>query len=106
MIVAPVAASAHSVRHHIYDMGRSLVRIVTSPLEGAVIQGPKNIRKTWEYEVWGREETEKRGQLRYRLFALWRVPGDEMKGIIDGVVKSVDSAGVFLKEFLSIIFSD
>ncbi|MDP3921041.1 MAG: hypothetical protein Q8R76_09600 [Candidatus Omnitrophota bacterium] len=54
----------------------------------------------------GREEESKRGQWKYRLFALWRAPGDQLKGMIDGVVESAESGGNMLKEFLSIFFSD
>ncbi|MDP3921042.1 MAG: hypothetical protein Q8R76_09605 [Candidatus Omnitrophota bacterium] len=47
------SAYALSARHHLYNMGRSLVRVVAAPLEGVVVKGPKNIAHTYEYEVWG-----------------------------------------------------
>ena len=97
---------AHSVRHHLIDMGKNLIEAAGSPLYGTFIQGPKNIKEAYNYEVWGREKEEKRGQLKYKLFSLWRAPGEEAKGIIDGIVESVKASGNFLKEFLSIFFSD
>ncbi len=97
---------ALSARHHLYNMGRELVEVVRQPLHGLLIQGPANVRQTFRYEVYGRENPEERGQFRYVLFALWRAPGDQLKGMIDGVVGSVEAAGNFTKEFLSISFSD
>lgn len=99
-------AYALSVRHHIYNMGRELVKVVTSPVEGVLIEGPKRIKATYQYEVHGREQPEARGLPQNYLFAFWRAPGEEMKAVIDGVVGSVQAAGNFTKEFLSIFFSD
>lgn len=99
-------ASAHSIRHHLIDMGKSLVRLTFSPLYGLCIKGPKNIKAAYEYEVYGSEKPEERGLLRKKLFALWRSPGEEAKGIIDGLVDSAVASGQFLKGFLSIFFSD
>ena len=97
---------AHSIRHHLIDMGKNLVKLAFSPLYGIFIKGPRNIKEAYDYEVYGSEKPEKRGLLRKRLFALWRSPGEEAKGIIDGLVESVKAGGQFLKEFLSIFFSD
>ncbi len=99
-------ADAHSIRHHLIDMGKCLIRLTLSPLYGAFIQGPRNIKEAYEYEVYGNERSEKRGLLRKKLFALWRSPGEEAKAIIDGLVDSVKAGGRFTKEFLSIFFSD
>ena len=99
-------AYAHSVRHHLIDTGKNFTDALCSPLYGIFIQGPKNIKDAYQYEVWGREKEEERGLLRYRLFAIWRAPGEEMKGIIDGLVGSITSLGKSGKEFLSIFFSD
>ena len=99
-------ARAHSIRHHLIDMGKNLVRLTISPIYGTFIKGPKNIKEAYNYEVYGSEKPEKRGILRKKLFALWRSPGEEAKGIIDGVVDSVKATGEFLKEFISIFFSD
>ena len=99
-------AHGHSIRHHLIDMGKNLVKFTLSPLYGAFIKGPKNIKEAYEYEVYGSEDPEKRGLLRKKLFAIWRSPGEEMKGLIDGLVDSAIAGGQFLKEFLSIFFSD
>jgi len=87
-------------------MGKNLVKLTFSPLYGMFIKGPKNIKEAYEYEVYGGEDPEKKGLLRKKLFALWRSPGEETKGLIDGLVDSVKAGGDFLKEFLSIFFSD
>jgi len=99
-------AYAHSIRHHIIDMGKSLVKLAFSPLHGTFIQGPKNIKKAYAYEVYGSENPEKRGLLRKKLFAVWRSPGEEMKGIIDSLVDGIRAGGDFLKDLISIFFSD
>ncbi|MFH1339400.1 MAG: hypothetical protein ABIH40_06130 [Candidatus Omnitrophota bacterium] len=99
-------AEAHSVRHHLINMGKSLVRLTFSPLYGVFVKGPKNIKEAYEYEVYGSEKPEEKGLLRKKLFAFWRSPGEEAKGAIDGLVDSVDAGGRFMKEFLSIFFSD
>jgi hypothetical protein len=99
-------AYAYSIRHHLINMGKNLVEIATSPLYGTFVKGPRNIKQAYQYEVWGREKPEKRGLLRYKFFALWRAPGEEVKGIIDGLIGSIQACGCFLKEFISIFFSD
>jgi len=96
----------YSIRHHLINMGKNLATSVTSPFYGIFIKGPRNIKEAYEYEVWGREKSEKRGLLKYKLFTLRRAPGEEIKGLIDGVVISVKSTGLFLKELVSIFFSD
>ncbi|MFH1578124.1 MAG: hypothetical protein ABIC18_03525 [Candidatus Omnitrophota bacterium] len=97
---------AYSVRHHLINMGKSLVELTFSPLYGAFVKGPKNIKEAYEYEVYGSEKPEKQGLLRKKLFAFWRAPGEETKGLIDGIIGSTKAGGRFLKEFLSIFFSD
>jgi len=97
---------AYSARHHLIRTGKGLAGIIVEPLKGIFIQGPQNIKKAYQYEVWEREDPEKRGQNRYRLFALWRAPGEEIKGAVDGLVRGVSSAGDAVKNLLSIIFSD
>ncbi len=99
-------AYSSSTRHHLINMGKNLTKCIFSPLYGIFIQGPKNIKEAYQYEVWEREKPEKRGQLRYKLFSLWRAPGEETKGIIDGLVDSTKAGGQVLKEFISIFFSD
>lgn len=99
-------AYAHSTRQHLIDMGRDLIETAFSPLYGAFVKGPHNIKEEYSYEVWGREKPEDRGLLRYKIFALWRAPGELMKGVIDGVVGSAKSGGEFFKEFISIFFGD
>ena len=106
ILVLGKQAHGHSIRHHLIDMGKNLVQFTFSPLYGVFIKGPKNIKEAYEYEVYGSENPEKRGLLRKKLFAIWRSPGEEMKGLIDGLVDSAKAAGQFLKEFLSIFFSD
>ena len=105
-IITPYKVYSYSVRHHLINMGKDVVKVVSSPLYGMFIKGPKNIKKAYQDEVWGREKKEKRGLLRYKLFVIWRMPGEEIKGIIDGVVESVDAGVHFLKEAISIFFSD
>lgn len=99
-------AEAYSMRHHLINMTRNIIRAGFSPLYGAFIKGPQNIKKAYTYEVWEKEKPEKRGLWRYRFFAFWRTPGEMTKGIIDGLVESIEATGEFLKEFLSIFFSD
>jgi hypothetical protein len=104
LITSPV--EAHSIRHHLIDMGKNLVILSASPLYGLFIKGPRNIKEAYRYEVYGSENPQKQGLLRKKAFALWRSPGEEAKGIIDGLVDSLKAGGQFLKEFLSIFFSD
>lgn len=97
---------AYTTEHHLVNMGRNLLNVVFSPLKGAFIQGPQEIKKMYKYEVYEREKPEKRGLLRYKIFALWSAPAVELKAIIDGLVNSAAAGGKFFKEFLSIPFSD
>jgi hypothetical protein len=99
-------ASAHSARHHLINMGKSLFKLTLAPLYGVFVKGPQNIKEAYDYELYGSDKPEKRGLLRKKLFALWRSPGEETKGVIDGLVDGVNAGGQFLKEFLSIFFSD
>lgn len=99
-------AYAYSIRQHLINMGRNLMEVTFSPLYGMFFKGPHNVKEAYNYEVWGREKPEKNGLFRYKLFALWRAPAEETKGIIDGLVDSVKAGGQFSKELLSIFFSD
>ncbi len=97
---------AYSIRNHLINMSKNLVETIGAPLYGLFVEGPKRIKQAYKYEVYEREKPEKRNQTKYKLFGLWRAPGEEAKAIIDGSVDSVKSAGNFLKEFISIFFSD
>jgi hypothetical protein len=87
-------------------MGRDLLNVIASPVKAAFKEGPKDVRTMYQHEVYEREKPEKRGLIRYKLFALFRAPAVELKAIIDGAVTSVSHVGSFCKEFLSIPFSD
>ncbi|MBN1913475.1 MAG: hypothetical protein JW788_03650 [Candidatus Omnitrophica bacterium] len=100
------SAFCRSTPHHIYNISRRLVETVGAPFYGAFVAGPKNIKKTWHEEVWEQEKPEKRGKFKYKAAAVMRSPGEEAKGIIDGVTSSVSSFGSALKEFVSIFFGD
>ncbi|HIE43547.1 MAG TPA: hypothetical protein EYP78_01960 [Candidatus Omnitrophica bacterium] len=95
-----------SARHHLINMGKSLIEMGTSPLYEVFIRFPQRIKEVYEYEVWGREKPEKRGYLRYKIFFLWRIPGELLKAVIEGAVGMVNAGGKFLKEAVSIFFSD
>jgi len=102
----PKVSYALSTRGHIIEAGKSVTDAVVAPLKGLFYVGPKHIRDAYQYEVYGREKEEKRGLLRYKLFALWRAPGEEAKAVIDGCVESVESLGAATKNIISIFFSD
>ena len=97
---------AKSVRGHIIGAGAELTNVVVAPIKGIVYTGPKNIQKAYDYEVHGREKAEKRGLFRYKMFAVWRAPGEELKATIDGCVEAVSSCGAAVNEIISAIFSD
>ena len=80
--------------------------MAVSPVKGVLVTGPCNVKEAYVYEVYEREEVEDRGQLKYKLFGIWRAPGEELKGIINGVVEGLGYGGEALKEFASIIWSD
>jgi hypothetical protein len=88
------------------DTGKNLARLAISPLKGAFVIGPKYVKDAYQYEVYGLEKPEKRGRLRNKLFAIYRAPAEETKGIIDGLVDGVKAGGRALKEFISIFFGD
>jgi hypothetical protein len=106
MLLYPSTSCAMSARGHMIESARSLTNVIIAPLKGIFYAGPLRIRDAYQYEVYGREKEEKRGLLRYKLFAMWRAPGEEMKATIDGVVESVESLGSVTKNLLSIFFSD
>lgn len=95
-----------STPHHIYNMSRRLVEAAGGPLYGIFVAGPRNVKIAYIAEVREQEKPEKRGKLRYKVFGIWRAPGEEIKGVIDGITHSVSSAGRFCKEFISIFFGD
>ncbi|MCM8789560.1 MAG: hypothetical protein NC916_00855 [Candidatus Omnitrophica bacterium] len=99
-------AYSRSVPHHVYNISRRLVATAGAPFYGILVDGPRNIKKVWHEEVWGQEKPENRGKLKYRVAAIWRAPGEEMKGIIDGITYSVSNFGAALKELVSIFFGD
>jgi hypothetical protein len=106
LLLCYTEANASSTRHHLINMGKRLIECVSYPLRGVFIKGPANIKAAYQYEVHGREKPEDRGLLRYKLFAIWRSPGEEVKGIIDGLVDGIKSGGQSLKELISIFFGD
>ncbi len=106
LFVSTKQAIAYSPRHHLINMGKNLVKFVGSPFYGLLVTGPKNVKEAYDYEVYGDEDRQKQALLRRQLFAVWRAPGEETKGLIDGLVDSASAAGEFLKNFLSIFFSD
>jgi len=99
-------ANALSQTHHLYNTGKDLVMMCGSPIKGIFVTGPENVKKAYVYEVYEREEVEDRGELKYKLFGIWRAPGEEIKGIVSGVVEAVDYGGQAIKELASIIWSD
>ena len=107
LIFLPVKlAFSRSTPHHIYNISRRLVETVGAPFYGVFVGGIKNIKKTWHEEVWEQEKPEKRGKFKYKAVAVLRAPGEEIKGIIDGITSGVSSFGSALKEFVSIFFGD
>lgn len=99
-------AEARSVRHHLIRSSRSVGRMALAPLEGAFVTGPKNVEAAYRYEAYEREEPAQRGTLGGKLFGIWRAPGAELKGIVEGVVNAVRHGGEAVKELASIIWSD
>ena len=97
---------ARTTLHHFINAGKNIGRFALYPLHGIFIKGPKNVKEMYQYEVWGLEKPEKRGHLRNKIVACYQAPGEEAKGIIDGVTESVRSGGVALKELISIFFGD
>lgn len=104
--IAPLPSYARSSRNHLIKGTKSIGKAIADPLHGIFVIGPKNIKSTWNYEVHQREKEEDRNRLRGKLFAIWRAPGDEIKGAIDGITNCAKNLGSGFKEYLSIIFSD
>ena len=102
LICLNVPAEALSVRHHIFNAGKDLFKMVISPFKGVLVTGPQNVHKAYVDEVSQSEKPE----LRHHLFGIWRAPGEELKGAVDGVVDTFKFGGDFLKEVISIPFSD
>jgi len=97
---------ARSVRHHLIRAGRGVAGMMVAPLEGAFVTGPKHVASAYRYEAHEREEPQDRGTVRGKLFGIWRAPGAELKGIVDGVVNAVRHGGEAAKELAAIIWSD
>jgi hypothetical protein len=97
-----VSAEALSARHHVINAGKDFFKMVFSPFKGVLVTGPKNVHKAYVDEISQPEETE----LRHHLFGIWRAPGEELKGAVDGVVNTFKYGGDCLKEIISIPFSD
>lgn len=107
LFIIPIhPAYAFSTRHHLINASKGIVKCALYPLHGIFIKGPKNIKEMYQYEVHGLEKPEKRGRLRNKIVACYQAPGEEAKGIIDGITESVRSGGAALKELISIFFGD
>jgi hypothetical protein len=106
LIGLSLTAYPHSTRHHFIDSGKNLVNTVVAPLKGLFIKGPERAKKAYQYEAHEREKPEKHGQLRNKLFGLWRAPGEQTKGTLDGITEGFTSFTTALKEFFSVFFSD
>jgi hypothetical protein len=99
-------AQALSARHHLFNAAENIIRMIFAPFKGTFVTGPRNIREAYTYEVYEREDATKRGKLRYRLYGIWRAPGEEAKGIISGIAESVNYGAEALKELISIFWGD
>ena len=99
-------AFALSTVHHLYLISRRLVEVVGGPFYGIFVQGPKNVKAAYHAEVWEQEKPYKNGTFKYKAAGVLRAPGEEAKGLVDGVTGSVTSAGKAAKEFISIFFGD
>jgi hypothetical protein len=97
-----IPAEALSARHHLINAGKDFFKMVISPFKGVLVTGPKNIHQAYTDEVSQPEKPE----LRHHLFGIWRAPGEELKGTVDGIVNAFKYGGDCLKEIISIPFSD
>ncbi len=97
---------ALTAKHHLFNTCKDVLNIPLSVLKGVFVYAPQNVKKAYNYEVYQREKPEKRKKLRYKIFAIWRAPGEIVKGVIDGVTEGVLSGAKALKEVISIFFSD
>lgn len=102
LICLSVPAEARSARHHLINAGKDLFKMVVSPFKGVLVTGPKNVHKAYVDEISQPEEPE----FRHHLFGIWRAPGEELKGAVDGIVDTFKYGGSCLKEIISIPFSD
>lgn len=96
------AAEALSVRHHLINAGTDLVKMVVAPVKGIFATGPNNIKTAYRYEAYETESPKERSG----FFGIWRAPGEELKGVIDGVTEMVTYGGKVLWELISIPWSD
>lgn len=99
-------AFALSTVHHLYLISRRLVEVVGGPFYGIFVQGPKNVKAAYHAEVWEQEKPYKNGTLKFKVAGVLRAPGEEAKGLVDGITDSVSSGGNALKHFISIFFGD
>lgn len=97
---------ARSTRNHLIKSVKSFSKALADPAHGVFVLGPRKVKETWNYEVHEREKEEDRNTLRGKLFAIWRAPGDELKGTIDGISNCAIHLGDGVKELISIFFSD
>ena len=86
-------AFALSTVHHLYLISRRLVEVVGSPFYGIFVQGPKNVKAAYHAEVWEQEKPYKNGTLKFKAAGVLRAPGEEAKGLVDGITDSVSSGG-------------
>lgn len=80
--------------------------MVGAPFYAIFYDGPKRIKKAYHDEVWGPEKPEKRGKPMGYLKTVPRAVGEEAKATVDGVTRSVVSAGQAAKELISIFLGD
>ncbi len=102
LICVSAPAEALSARHHLINAGKNFFKMVVSPFKGVLVSGPQNVHKAYVDEISQPEEPE----LRHHLFGIWRAPGEELKGTVDGIVDTFKYGGNCLKEIISIPFSD
>ena len=95
---APCAYSL-SCRHHLINAGKNFIQMLISPVRGIFVTGPENVASAYRCEAYEDETPNK-------FFGVWRAPGEELKGVLDGLVKTVDYGRKFLWELISIPFSD
>ncbi len=99
-------AYALATPHHLYNISRRLVEVVGAPFYAIFYEGPRRMKKVWNEEMQGAEKPKHRGRPVNLLSAVPRAVGEETKAGVDGVTRSVDSAGKAAKEVVSIFLGD
>lgn len=99
-------AYARTPLHHLYLFGRRTAQAVIAPVYGVAVEGPRRVKEAYTYEVWEHEKPEKNGRLSDRAYAVWRAPGEEIKGTLSGIKNSVGYATEAIEHLVSIFFSD